>query len=140
MYQDFNGLDWDAIQEEYREIINSGLTDAEFYMLMNELVIRLGDDHSTYFDPAEVSDVDAETNGKYKFVGIGILGTVVDGKDYLTVILTFPGGPAEKAGLQSHDNILAVNSMPIVDHGDIRFDFNSRSSRLNNRYHRPISI
>lgn len=122
LYQDFNGLDWDAIQEEYREIINSGLTDAEFYMLMNELVIRLGDDHSTYFDPAEVSDVDAETNGKYKFVGIGILGTVVDGKDYLTVILTFPGGPAQRAGLQSHDNILAVNSMPIVDHGDIRFD------------------
>jgi len=122
LYQDFNGLDWDAIQEEYSEIINSGLSDAKFYMLMNELVFRLGDDHSTYFDPAEVPDVDAETNGEYKFVGIGILGTVVDGKDYLSVILTFPGGPAEKAGLLAHDNILAVNGEPIVDHGDIRFD------------------
>ena len=122
LYPDFNGLDWDAIQEEYRAIINSGLTDDEFYMLMNELVIRLGDDHSSYFDPVEVTEVDAETNGEYKFVGIGVLGTVVDDKDYLTVILTFPGGPAEKAGLQAHDNILSINSMPIVDHGVIQYD------------------
>jgi C-terminal peptidase prc len=122
LYPDFNGLDWDAVQKEYFTIIDSGLTDDEFYMLMNELVLRLGDDHSAYFNPSEVADLDAETNGQYKFVGIGILGTVVEGKDYLTVILTFPGGPAEKAGLKAHDNILKINNTPIVQRGDIRFD------------------
>jgi len=122
LYQDFNGLDWDEIQKEYRNIINSGLTVDEFYMLLKELVIRLGDDHSAYFDPVEVSNVDAETNGDYKFIGIGILETIVEGKNYLTGVLTFPGSPAEKAGLKAHDNILEIISMPIVENGDIRFD------------------
>src|SRR4030043_2295542 len=51
IYPDFNGLDWNAIHQEYRQIIASGLTNDQFYLAMSDVITRLGDDHSLYLDP-----------------------------------------------------------------------------------------
>ena len=64
VYPDFNGLDWDAINLEYREKITAGLSNQDFYLAMAEVISRLGDDHSFFLDPQQVAEQDAEYRGK----------------------------------------------------------------------------
>jgi len=45
LYPDFNGLDWQAIHSEYLQRIKTGLSEAEFYTMMEEMIYRLDDDH-----------------------------------------------------------------------------------------------
>ena len=122
LYPDFNGLDWDAVLEEYLQRVSQGLSSEEFYLAMDEMLYRLGDDHSVYFSPAQAEEKDAEYAGDYDYDGIGILSTVVPERDLITIIFTFPGSPAEQAGIEWHDNILAVDGHPIVDETGYRRD------------------
>ena len=114
LYPDFNGADWNAVHEEFLQRVKSGLTDEEFYVVMAEMVDRLNDDHSTFFSPSEAKAEDAEFAGENDYVGIGVLTSVVQARQRVTVILVFPGSPAEKAGLKIHDSILAVDGTPIL--------------------------
>jgi len=115
LYQDFNGLDWDGIQEEYRSQINAGMTGDEFYLAMQDLIYRLGDDHSVFLNPQEVLAEDAEYAGNYDYVGVGIYVSAVPDRQRAVILGVFPNSPAESAGLQSRDNILAVDGQPILD-------------------------
>ncbi len=122
LYPDFNGLDWDAIHTEYRQKIQAGLTPEDFYTAMDEMIFALGDDHSIYLSPDMVEDEDAEFSGANDYVGIGVLTTLVAERKLITVITVFKDSPAEKAGLKSHDNILAVDGQAVVDENGDRRD------------------
>ena len=122
LYPDFNGLDWDAVHLEYRQKIEAGLTDDAFYAAMGEMIQRLGDDHSIFFSPEQARRTDTELAGKNSYVGIGVLEIVVPERSLITILLAFPSSPAEEAGLQSHDNILAVDGHPIIDETGVRRD------------------
>ncbi len=114
LYPDFNGLDWQAVHQEYRQRINSGLSSFDFYMSMKELIYRLGDDHSAYLTPMEVRAQEAEYAGDKDFVGIGVISLAVPERKRATVLLVFPNSPAEHAGIQIHDSILSINGQPII--------------------------
>jgi carboxyl-terminal processing protease len=120
LYPDFNGADWDALHVEYRQKVEAGLTPDEFYATMNELILQLGDEHSFYLSPEQVAEQEAEFNGVNDYVGVGIYTLPVPERKRVTIILTFPGGPAELAGLKSHDSILEVDGQPILDENGIR--------------------
>ncbi len=122
LYEDFNGLDWEAVYDEYLERIQAGVSDEEFYYLMDEMIFRLGDEHSVFFSPEAGLNEDAQYTGDYAYVGIGVLNTVVPERRRITVILVFPGSPAEQAGIRVHDSILAVDGQPIVDEDGVRQD------------------
>jgi C-terminal peptidase prc len=122
LYPDFNGLDWDAVYDEYRPEIEAGLYDEDFYWRMDEMVARLGDEHSVFFSPQEVDEIDAEYAGEYDYVGIGVFHTAVPERERVTIILVFPGSPAEVAGLKAHDSILAADGQPIIDESGVRSD------------------
>ena len=115
LYEDYNGVDWDATYTEYLEKINAGLTEQEFYQAMKDMIFSLGDDHSIFLDPEETAEEDAEYAGETDYVGIGIWVMAVPERDRAVILLVFPGSPAEKAGLQSHDSILLVEGEPILD-------------------------
>jgi carboxyl-terminal processing protease len=115
LYPDFNGLDWGAVHNEYARRVNAGMTDADFYAAMDEMILRLGDDHSAFLSPEQVREEDAEFAGENDYVGIGVLTMIVPERERITVLLVFPGSPAEGAGLASHDSILAVDGKPIMD-------------------------
>ncbi len=117
LYADFNGLDWDAVQVEYRGLIEEGFSDQAFYQAMNEMVFRLGDDHSSFLTPEQVAEEEAEFAGDFSYVGIGIYAAPVPDRNRAVIILTFPGSPAEAAGLKSRDSILAVDGAPAL-HAD----------------------
>jgi C-terminal peptidase prc len=115
LYPDFNGLDWEEIHAEYRQRIGAGMTDDAFYLAMDEMISRLGDEHSVFLSPAEVIEEEAGFAGENNYVGIGILISPVPERNRATIVVTFPGSPAEEAGLQPHDSILAVDGEPILD-------------------------
>jgi carboxyl-terminal processing protease len=70
----------------------------------------LGDPHTAYMDPMELQQINNQLVGSYDGIGawVDASGT------YLTIISPMPGYPAEKAGLQAGDEIIAVDGTSMV--------------------------
>jgi carboxyl-terminal processing protease len=115
LYIDFNGVDWEQTQIDYEERIKAGMETEEFYSAMDAMIYSLGDDHSIFLSPQMVAADEAEYEGRNEYVGIGIIHMAVPERGISTIILTFPGSPAEQVGLKPHDNILTVDGQPILD-------------------------
>lgn len=115
LYEDFNGVDWDAAYDEYRGRIEGGLTNEMFYYTMDEMIFSLGDDHSIFLSPEMVAFEDAEYEGEQDYVGIGVWLMPVVEEDSAVILIVFPESPAEQAGLQAYDVILAVDGGPLLD-------------------------
>jgi len=120
VYPDFNGKDWAGIVARYRAMVEEGLDTDEFYFEMYNMISELEDDHSAFISPVGVQMSEDELRGEINFVGIGVYSNVDFDRERLVVISTFPGSPAEYAGIQSHDSILAVDGFPITFEGGIR--------------------
>lgn len=89
---------------------------------MREMIDLLGDEHSTYFSPKEAQAEDEDFAGQYDYVGVGIWTNVDLDRQRLIVVLVFPGGPAEMAGIKARDSILAVDGQLLVEGDEIRRD------------------
>ncbi|MCX8062750.1 MAG: S41 family peptidase [Anaerolineales bacterium] len=115
IYEDYNGVNWLAVYQEFFARLSLGVSPKDFYQAMKEMIDRLKDDHSVYFSPREVEEQLMVYEGEKNYVGIGVFTVPVIEKRYITVILPFRDSPAERAGIQAHDRILAVNGQPIID-------------------------
>ena len=120
VYPDYNGKDWTEIITRYRAMIDEGLTTDAFYFEMQNMLDELEDEHSLFISPIEVQLSEAELKGEIEFVGVGIYSDVDFERGRLVVISTFPGSPAEYAGIQPHDSILLVDGLPITLESGIR--------------------
>jgi len=69
------------------------------------------DAHSEYLDANEYRDIRISTTGSYTGVGI----EVAQVGDALRVISPIAGSPAARAGIQSGDELVAVDGRPITD-------------------------
>jgi carboxyl-terminal processing protease len=79
------------------------------------MITELVDDNSSYLSPAEVKLTEAELRGDVEFVGVGIYGEPDIDRGRMIVISTFPGSPAEHAGIEPHDSILLVDGLPPLE-------------------------
>jgi carboxyl-terminal processing protease len=70
----------------------------------------LGDPHTAYMDPMELQQINNQLVGSYDGIGawVDASGT------FLTIISPMSGYPAEKAGLQAGDEIIAVDGTSMV--------------------------
>jgi carboxyl-terminal processing protease len=95
---------WDVVHEEY---VDQPVDDT---MLMrgaiSGMLEALGDEHTSYLDPDMMKRFEAALNGE-EYEGIG--AWVDTTSEYLTIIGPMPGSPAEKADLQSGDQIIAID-------------------------------
>ncbi len=114
---DYNGADWKAIQGKYRDLVQKGLKQADFYQAMSQMVAELGDGASVYVGPsspvrqARVFNELINIGGAYSTVNIA--GDVIP-----VLTWVFPGSPAGLAGLKSHDLLLKVDGLSFLDeHG-----------------------
>lgn len=115
LYEDFNGVDWDAVYDTYKAEIDGGLSDQAFYHLMWDMVAELGDEHSTFLTPEKVIEEDLAFEGSFDYVGVGIFAGAVPERDRMVIYSVFPNSPAEQAGLRPHDSILMVDGEPVLD-------------------------
>lgn len=113
LYEDFNGVDWQAVRDELRPQVEAAATPEAFYGLMRELIDRLDDDHSRFESPQDVAAQQAEFAGELKYGGIGAVIRDVDEGGLIISVAT--GGPADQAGLLPRDLVLAVNGLPFND-------------------------
>jgi C-terminal peptidase prc len=113
VYEDFRGVDWEATKAEFTPRVAAAATPEEFYALMRELIERLGDNHSRFESPQEVAAQEAEYRGTARYGGIG--AKIRDVAEGGMVVSIAPGGPAELAGVQLRDVIVAINGVPFTD-------------------------
>jgi len=115
VYPDYNGKNWNEIESKYRSKIEAGLDTQSFYDEMSAMITELGDEHSFFLSPAEVTESEAELKGHAEYVGVGIEPEPDFERERLIVISTIPGSPAEYGGIQAHDSILFVDGQPIKE-------------------------
>lgn len=83
-----------------------------FVNMLKGLAKGTHDKHTVYLDKADMKELEMHTSSIYS--GIGLLLDFSDGKT-LKVGATMEGQPAEAAGLQKGDQILAIDGTPVSD-------------------------
>ena len=97
---------WDAWTIIHQQYVDQPVDDKKLMEgAIRGMMDSLGDPHSTYMDPQTYKDANSQLAGSYEGIG----ATVDTTGQLLTVISTFPGSPAEKAGLQPGDQVIAVD-------------------------------
>lgn len=115
VYPDFNGVDWNAKKVEMQNLINSGVSDGEFYYAMRRLIESLNDNHSTFLPPYVAEEIYELFFASGEYIGIGLLTAPSRSRDYLYVLQVVPGSSAERAGIRAHDHILHIGGYSAVD-------------------------
>lgn len=90
------------------DVPNKEISEAAIISMLEKL-----DPHSTYIPAEDVEKANESINGS--FVGVGIRFNIL--KDTLLVVNPIPGGPSEKLGIRSGDQIIKVNGELIAGTG-----------------------
>ena len=112
VYSDFGGADWQAAHDTYTLQVSLINDDESFADLMKEMVALL---------PAEdvilqtrLERLEAETSNTANYEGIGaFVAFRTEPEPHVVLLAIVPGSPAEQAGLQAHDSILAIDGDPV---------------------------
>jgi carboxyl-terminal processing protease len=76
------------------------------------LVAGVGDPYTTYMSKEEFEDFQTETTGRY--AGIGVVVSVDQTDQLITVVSPFEGSPGAEAGLIPGDKIIKVNDFEVT--------------------------
>ena len=94
---------WDILHAEY---VDQPVDDTLLMQgAISGMMDSLGDPHTSYMNPSEYEQISAPLEGSYEGIGAWVDAS----GDYLTIISPMTGSPAEKAGLQPGDIVVAVN-------------------------------
>ena len=94
------------VSNEYVDTVSQ----SELYRhAVDGMLEELGDPYTTFLTPTRLSRLQESTTGNYG--GLGIQIDVRDG--WIVVVAPIPGTPAERAGLQTGDRIVAVDDRPL---------------------------
>lgn len=94
---------WEIVHQQY---VDQPVDDVELMQgAIRGMLEALGDEHTSYMDPEQYRQATSRYEGEYEGIGVWVDPTL----EYLTVISTMPGSPAEEAGLKSGDEIIAVD-------------------------------
>ncbi len=110
---DFSGVDWAGLGSQYRGRVAAGLSEADFVAAMNAMLARLPDDQAVYETRAQ--RLEAETADRRTYHGIGaFISFRAAPEPHVIILAVIKDSPAEKAGLQPHDSIYAVDGQPFT--------------------------
>lgn len=97
---------WNLVKEEY---VDAPVDDEVlFHGAIAGLVAGLGDPYSEFFDPVAATEFDAEISGTFSGIGAEI---GADEEGWIVVVAPIAETPAERAGLQTDDHILAIDGV-----------------------------
>ncbi|MGB2897476.1 MAG: S41 family peptidase [Anaerolineales bacterium] len=99
---------WDIVHEEY---VDQPVDDV---VLMRGAITgaldALGDPHTSYMDPVTYQQSNIPLLGSYEGIG----AWVDTNTEFLTIVSPMPGSPAEEAGLQPGDEVVAVDGEDVT--------------------------
>ncbi|MCD6401114.1 MAG: S41 family peptidase [Anaerolineales bacterium] len=94
---------WDIVHDQY---VDQPIDDVKMMRgAIRGMLESLGDQHTSYMDPDQYLQANIPLEGEYEGIG----AWVDPNAEYLTIVSPMPGSPAEKAGLQPGDEIIAVD-------------------------------
>jgi len=104
----------EVLRQVFREVEQHYVfeTDPDALMdgALHGMLLSLDDPYSAYVSPSELARFEESTTGQYHGIGIVMAPEAVP----LTVLYPFRGGPAEDAGLQVGDTILAIDGEDVT--------------------------
>ncbi len=112
----FNGVDWEAVRQEYLPKVEAVETQEQFWDLMEDFIRELNDQHSRFVRPdrfASEFDLPSDQEGR-PGTGIQIWPGPSREDEVLYAWYVCGVGPAASAGLVRGDVILAVNGQQVV--------------------------
>ena len=117
----------DRVQRDYVEQIDEAeLLDNAIRGMVADL-----DPHSAFLDADEYQDIRISTTGRYSGVGL----EVSSADERIVVISPIDGTPAERAGVEAGDEIIAIDDVSVEDDG-----LDKTIDRLRGRAGTPVSI
>jgi carboxyl-terminal processing protease len=94
---------WNLVHDNY---VDQPVDDVALMRgAISGMMDALGDQHSSYMDPKDFADANSSLAGEYEGIGAYVDTTT----DYLTITSPMPGSPAERAGLLSGDQVVAID-------------------------------
>ncbi len=94
---------WNIVHEQY---VDQPVDDLKLMQgAIRGMIDALGDQHSSFMDPETFQAANEELSGQYEGIGAYVDTTT----DYLTIISPMPDSPAERAGLQAGDQVIAID-------------------------------
>jgi carboxyl-terminal processing protease len=102
---------WEAWSIVHQKYVDQPLNDTALMRgAISGMMGALGDAHSGYMDPQEYTDAETSISGEYEGIGAYVDTT----QDFLTVVSPIVGSPAEKAGLKTGDQIIAIDGQDLT--------------------------
>lgn len=99
----------DRVKHDYVEPIDdAALLESAIRGMVSDL-----DRHSAFLDADEYQDIRISTSGRYSGVGLEIS----EADDRILVIAPLDGTPAQRAGIESGDEVIAIDGVPVSDDG-----------------------
>jgi carboxyl-terminal processing protease len=94
---------WDIVHEDF---VNQPLDDVELMRgAIRGMLEALDDPHSSYMDPDQYRQSNIPLEGEYEGIGAWVDPT----GEFLIIVSPMPGSPAEQAGLQPGDQVIAID-------------------------------
>ena len=118
-------------REYYREVDAEALETAA----IDGMLAALGDPYTFYYTDEAYAAMNEETTGQY--VGVGMLVGEAEGGD-LRVLRVFRGSPAEKAGIEAGDALLAIDGASVG--GDAPMSLSEASALLKGEGETPVEV
>lgn len=97
---------WQAWNIVHEQFVDQPLDDV--YLMrgaIRGMLDALDDPHSSYMDPDEFTQANIPLDGSYEGIG----AWVDPNAEYLTIIAPMEGSPAEEAGLEPGDEVIAID-------------------------------
>jgi carboxyl-terminal processing protease len=94
---------WDIVHDQY---VDQPVDDTSLMRgAISGMLDSLGDQHTSYMDPDQYLQANIPIDGEYEGIG----AWVDTEAEFLTIISPMPDSPAEKAGLQSGDQVIKID-------------------------------
>ena len=118
----FNGVDWNAVYDEYLPRAEQVQSSEELHILLADLIRELGDSHSIYVPPSRMQSVfgveTSDSAAPRPWSGINMWPPSGHPEPYLHAWYVCNIGPAASAGIETGDIILAVDGEEVVSGPD----------------------
>ncbi len=120
----YNGVDWDAVYEEYLPRAEAVQTDEELDELLADLIHELGDNHSRYVPKDRFGNEFGvgQSSGGSPVTGIDFHYWPAREDEYLYVWYVCEFSSAARAGIERGDVILAINGQEVRRTGPGEFE------------------